>query len=168
MASNAAKLVHEDLSIKTGIDRKDRTALARALSVHLANTYVLYGQTQAYHWNVTGPLFFSIHSLTEKQYADMAEAIDAIAERIRAIGFTAPSGLHTMVSLAEIDDKAENPDAKTMLEQLASNNEKVAASARHAVELAEEAGDVYTADLLTARIGIHEESAWMLRASMAD
>lgn len=168
MASNAAKLVHEDLSIKTGIDRKDRTALAKALSVHLANTYVLYGQTQAYHWNVTGPLFFSIHSLTEKQYADMAEAIDSIAERIRAIGFTAPSGLHTMVALAEIDDKAENPDAKVMLEQLASNNEKVAASARHAVEQAEKAGDVYTADLLTARIGIHEESAWMLRASAAD
>lgn len=167
MASNTAKLVHEDLSIKTGIDRKDRSALARALSVHLANTYVLYGQTQAYHWNVTGPLFFSIHSLTEKQYADMALAIDAIAERIRAIGFTAPSGLNTMISLAEIKDKSDNPDANAMLEQLAINNEKVAASARKAVERAEEAGDVYTADLLTARIGIHEESSWMLRASMA-
>lgn len=167
MASNTAKLVHEDLSIKTGIDRKDRSALARALSVHLANTYVLYGQTQAYHWNVTGPLFFSIHSLTEKQYADMAEAIDAIAERIRAIGFTAPSGLHAMIALAEIEDTSDNPDADGMLEKLALNNEKVAASARKAVERAEEAGDVYTADLLTARIGIHEESAWMLRASMA-
>jgi len=171
----------KDLAISTAIDirkttqtettteirRKDRLELAERLADALSSTYVLYAKTQGLHWNVTGPLFVSVHELTETHYKDLAEAIDDIAERIRALGAPAPVGLTGYVQSSAVVDQNDLGDIKPMLKQLAADHELVANEMRSMVNMADERDDVYTADLLTARIGAHEEAAWMLNALSA-
>jgi starvation-inducible DNA-binding protein len=153
--------------VDIGVARKDRKQLAQELSTALADTYLLYGDTQSVHWNAAGPLFYSVHKLTEAQYEDMANAIDALAERIRAIGFPAPGGLRRMIAMTGIDNQPEPQSTEDMIRQLVAGNEHCAKSLREAVKCAEEADDVKTADLLTERIGQHEENIWMLRSILA-
>lgn len=153
--------------VKTGVDREDRKALANELSAALADTYMVYGDTQSVHWNATGPLFYSLHNLTEDQYKDLADAVDDLAERIRAIGFPAPGGLRRMVSLSQLPNRPEPQSTKDMVQWLIEGNERCARSLRDAVKLAEVSDDVKTADLLTHRIGQHEENIWMLRSMLA-
>lgn len=155
------------VNTKTGIDHKDRAELAHRLSSCLANTYLLYLKTQNVHWNIVGPMFYAVHKLTEEQYKNMASAIDDIAERIRAIGFIAPADFDTFKALSGIDQRKLNDDAVSMVEQLVVENEYCAKTLRKAVQEAERLEDVKTADLLTERIGSHEESAWMLRSLIA-
>lgn len=150
--------------VESGLDRQGRRELCTMLGRALSANYVLYHKTHAYHWNVTGPLFYSVHKLTDKQYEDLAEAIDSLAERIRALGFAAPVGLKHYLSDSVIDDVTSIPDAGTMLKELALDNEHLAGSMRDIVKKAEDIGDTFTADFITERIGQHEENAWMLSA----
>lgn len=152
--------------MKTDIKKTDRAKMAEKLGQALASTYVLYQKTQSVHWNVTGPMFVGVHQLTEGQYEDLAASIDAIAERIRALGAKTPVGLSTYINNSVIDDQVEWGDVEAMLKQLSSDSLAVANQMRDIVKLAEEADDVFTADLLTARIGALEEASWMLSASL--
>ncbi|MDN3638564.1 DNA starvation/stationary phase protection protein [Simiduia curdlanivorans] len=149
---------------ENGINRADRSELATFLSKALADTFLLNVKTLNFHWNVMGPLFYSLHKLTEEQYRDLTDAIDVIAERIRALGFVAPGSLTKFAELTDIIEESGTPSAENMINQLADDNERCARSLRVAVAAAEEIEDVKTADLLTDRIGQHEENAWMLRA----
>ena len=157
----------EQKPMDIGVDRQDRKKLADELSVALADTYVLYGLTQHVHWNVTGPLFYSLHKLTEEQYENLATAIDDLAERIRAIGFAAPGGIHQMLAMTRMDKVEDARDPHDMLRLLVDSNEACARTLRAAVSRADECDDVKTADLLTDRIGQHEENIWMLRAILS-
>ncbi len=155
---------NEELPVRTNVERHDREVLSELLGRALASTYVLYHKTHAFHWNVTGPLFYAVHNLTDAQYKDMAEAVDQIAERVRAIGFPTPIGLSRYARESMVEDVLEFPDTGTMVQQLARDHQTLAEQLREIVKVAEDADDVYTADLLTSRIGFHEESAWMLNA----
>lgn len=154
----------QPVTMDIGIDRSDRARLAELLGAALANTYVLYAKVQGFHWNVTGPMFFSIHKSTEEQYEDLAGSIDEIAERIRAIGFKSPTTLSRFIQDADVKEEPSNPEASEMVRILVHDHEEVAKILREAVEEADRLEDVFTADLLTARIGKHEQYAWMLRA----
>ncbi len=152
--------------MKSDIKKTDRAKMAEKLGAALASTYVLYQKTQSVHWNVTGPLFVSVHKLTEAQYEDLAASIDEIAERIRALGAKTPVGLSTYINNSVIDDQTEWGDVEAMLKQLSGDNLAVADQMREFVNIADEADDVFTADLLTSRIGALEEASWMLSASL--
>ncbi|MEL7486490.1 MAG: Dps family protein [Pseudomonadota bacterium] len=164
MSIQVLNTTYEDLPIRAGVERKDRKMLAELMGRALASTYVLYHKTHAFHWNVTGPLFYSVHKLTDEQYNDLAKAIDTMAERIRAIGAVAPTGLSRYLKDSRIEDETDIDDAVAMVMQLAKDHQEVAAQLRDAVKEAEKVDDVYTADLLTARIGAHEEASWMLNS----
>lgn len=153
--------------IDNGIEKKDRELLAAHLGSALANSYMLYVKTQNFHWNVVGPMFYSVHKMTEEQYTDIAEAIDDIAERIRALGYIAPGSISKFVELSLIEDAGEQLTTEAMLEELARDHQTCSRIMRDAVLAAEKVDDVKTADLLTDRIGQHEEFAWMLNAMMA-
>ncbi|MGH8595663.1 MAG: Dps family protein [Gammaproteobacteria bacterium] len=155
------------LSPKTGMKSSDRRDLANRLSVALSDTYALYLKTQGFHWNVAGPMFYSLHKLTQAQYEEMIPAIDEIAERIRAIGHPAPASFEQFGELTAIDTERGVPTAEDMIAQLVDGNEICSRSLREAVKAAGEADDVKTADLLTDRIGQHEQNVWMLRAMLA-
>jgi len=155
------------LTPNTGMKSKDRRELAERLSIALADSYTLYLKTQGFHWNVAGPMFYSLHKLTQEQYEELIPAIDAIAERIRAIGHPAPSSFAQFLALTEIKEESGVPTAEEMIRQLADSNELCSRSLRKAVAAASEADDVKTADLLTERIGQHEQNVWMLRAMLA-
>lgn len=150
--------------LKTGVDSDARKEIAEALSKSLADTFSLYIKTLGVHWNAVGPAFFSLHKMTEEQYEDMEDAIDAIAERIRAIGHPAPAGFGDFKSMSIVDSEKTLTVADDMINALANDNEAIAKRLREFVELAEQHDDVFTADMLTARIGQHEENVWMLRA----
>ncbi len=158
----------KEQTLKTGIVRNDRKKVAKLLSESLASTYILYLKTQNCHWNVVGPSFFGIHQLTEKHYLALASAIDLLAERIRAIGFPAPGSFAAFLKMTDIKEAADGASVAQMIGDLADDNERCAAKMREAVEAADEVNDVATADLLTRRIGEHEENAWMLRAIGAE
>lgn len=145
----------------------DTAAVVRALSGALADSYVLSLKTQGVHWNVTGPLFHSLHTLTEAQYAELALAVDAIAERIRAVGAPAPATWREFAQLSGLTEELDARDAVAMAQELARDHASTAGRLRAAIELAEEAGDAATADLLTQRVTAHEKAAWMLRALAA-
>lgn len=148
--------------VATGV--RDTGAIADALSHVLADTYRLIFKTHAYHWNVEGPLFYSVHSLTEEQYEEMFEAADVLAERIRALGCLAPSQLKAIMDMSVIEDKDELPSAGDMCEDLAADHEQVAHRFHALVELSGGKNDPVTDDLATARSAFHEQAAWMLRA----
>lgn len=141
--------------------------VSAALSKLLADTYTLYVKTHGYHWNVTGPMFRSLHLMFEEQYTDLATAADEIAERIRALDEVAPGSLAEFGELTSIEDGKGAPEALEMVKNLITGHEAVARTAHTVVEKAESAGDVATADLATERIQIHEKTAWMLRATVS-
>jgi starvation-inducible DNA-binding protein len=148
-----------------GID--DRQRLAAALEGIVADTYMLLVKTQGYHWNVVGPLFVSLHKLTEAQYEDLFAAGDEIAERIRALGYPAPTSLRAMIKDSRIAEAKGGPTAEEMVEDLVADNETVVRHLREITDLAEELHDQGTADLLTDRMKAHEKAIWMLRAIVA-
>lgn len=150
-----------------GIGAQDVTALVAGLSTLLADTYTLYTQTQGYHWNVTGPTFGQLHTMFEVQYIELRDAVDEIAERIRALGKPAPGSLTEFRELATIKDGEQAGNAAAMVKNLADGHETIARTARPLVKIAEDAVDVATADLITGRIVVHEKTAWMLRATGA-
>lgn len=150
--------------LHVGLEREDRRKLADQLGECLADTYMLYVKTQSFHWNVVGPMFYGLHKLTEAQYQDMAEAIDEMAERIRAIGFIAPGSFSQFSEMSHIKEETGAPSAEDMIKQLAEGNEICARRLRQAASEAEAVEDIRTADLLTERVGQHEENVWMLKA----
>lgn len=155
------------LASRSGIAESDRAGIADKLGGVVADSYRLLINTQGVHWNVQGPLFYSVHQLTEEQYEDLFPALDDLAERIRALGFPAPQTMTDISSRATVDDVDSQADLQRQIEMLIEMNERIASDMRDLVEVAEKASDVRTADLLTARIGVHEENAWMLRATIA-
>lgn len=161
--SEALKTVPKPDRIETGVGRVSE--IVKGLNTALADTYCLLFKSHAYHWNVEGPLFHSIHVLTEAQYQNLFAAADELAERIRALGQLAPSQLGEVMAMSAIKDKARLPSAQAMVEDLASDHEAVAKRMHSAIEAAEKAGDPVTADLLTGRCAFHEKAAWMLRAT---
>lgn len=144
------------------------SALVAGLKTCLADSYVLMMKTQSCHWNVRGPMFHSVHQMTQLQYEDLFVAIDDIAERIRAIGFAAPSSLQELVKSASIHEDTKLATAEEMLDTLVSNHRFVAEQFRKIIDFAENANDAVTADLLIARIAFHERTAWMLKATLSD
>lgn len=154
--------------MKTGIESKDRKAMADALAGSLADTVVLMLKTQVVHWNVVGPTFYGLHKLTEGQYQDLFAAADELAERIRALGFPAPLNSKKLASLAHLGEEKELRSTRAMIGQLASDNETVARDMREVAKHAEEVDDLVTHDMLTARMAYHEKAAWMLRSITAD
>lgn len=154
-------------TVDTGISDRDTKAIADALANALSDSFTLYLKTQGVHWNIVGPNFYGIHKLTQAQYEDLDAAIDLIAERIRALGHIAPASFGDYDKRSIVESKTTLSDARSMIETLVADNEAVAKRLREAVTIADDADDVFTADMLTARIGKHEQNAWMLRASAA-
>ncbi len=151
-------------AIDIGITSAQREEIAAALSRLLADTYVLYGKTHGFHWNVTGPMFNTLHLMFMDQYTELWNALDVIAERIRALGVLAPHGGSTLAGLSSIPEADQQPAALEMVRELVNGHEAVARTARSIFPLAEAANDEPTADLLTQRLQIHEKTAWMLRS----
>ena len=151
-------------TIDIGISEPDRKRISDGLSRLLADTYTLYVKTHNFHWNVTGPLFNTLHLMFEQQYTELATAVDEIAERIRALGFPAPGSYKQFGALTSIDEEEGLPSALEMIAQLAKDQETVTRTAREIFPLAEDAHDEPTADLLTQRMLTHEKTAWMLRS----
>ena len=155
------------MELNIGIEPKDRVEVAGHLSRFLADTYSLYLKTHGYHWNVTGPMFDSLHSMFMLQYTELWTAIDEIAERIRALGEFAPAGYARFAELSSIQEDSTVPAAGDMIRNLVHGHEAVIRTARAAFPAAETAGDQVTLDLLTQRLQIHEKTAWMLRSLLA-
>lgn len=153
------------VKIDIGIDENARNSVAEALNATLADTYALYMKTHAYHWNVTGPQFRTLHLMFEEQYREMWAALDEIAERVRALGVFAPTSGKQFAELTAIENAdTKPPKAEEMVTRLLKDHETLIKRARTGLETAEEAGDAASADLLTVRIESHEKTAWMLRA----
>ncbi len=150
--------------ISIGIEDTKRQEIADGLSRLLADTYTLYLKTHNFHWNVTGPMFQTLHTMFETQYTELALAVDLIAERIRALGFPAPGTYSEYVKLSSIDETPGVPKAEEMIKLLVSGQEAVVRTARSLFPLVDEANDEPTADLLTQRMQVHEKTAWMLRS----
>ncbi len=156
----------KEMKINIGIKESDRKKIADELSKVLADTYMLYLKTHNYHWNVTGELFHSLHEQFEEQYTELAEAIDEIAERIRALGYRAPGTFKEFQQLTSIEEKPDKPEAMEMVRRLAVGNEKVLRTAREALKPAGDADDEATIDLITQRLHVHSKTAWMLRSHL--
>lgn len=154
--------------IDIGIDDDKRKAIADGLSHLLADTYTLYLKTHNYHWNVTGPMFNTLHLMFETQYNELALAVDLIAERIRALGHPAPGTYKEFVKLASIKEVDGAPKATDMICHLVKAQEATARTARELFPLVNAANDQPTADLLTRRLEVHEKTAWMLRSLLED
>lgn len=153
-----------DLTIDNGIDPETRTRIAYGLSRLLADTYTLYLKTHNYHWNVTGPMFQTLHLMFETQYSELALAVDLIAERIRALGAKAPGSYAEFTTLTSIAEEPQTRSATEMIRDLVAGQEAVVRTARGLFPVVDEAHDEPTADLLTQRMQIHEKTAWMLRS----
>jgi len=151
-------------TINIGIREDDRHAIAQGLSALLADTYTLYLKTHYFHWNVTGPMFQTLHLMFETQYNELALAVDSVAERIRALGVQAPGTYREFMALSSIEESEGVPKAIEMISQLVEGQEAVVRTARSLYPLVEQAHDEATADLLTQRIQLHEKTAWMLRS----
>ena len=152
------------LPIDIGIPAEARQRIAAGLGQVLADTSVLYAKTHGFHWNVTGPMFNTLHLMFMAQYTELWNALDVIAERIRALGFPAPYGGKAIAGLSSIAETDGVPEALAMVRELVAGHEAVARTARTMFSLASEANDQPTADLLTQRLQIHEKTAWMLRS----
>ena len=156
-------------AINIGIGEKDRAAIAGGLSRLLADTYTLYLTTHNFHWNVTGPMFNTLHAMFMAQYTELWNAVDPIAERIRSLGHAAPGSYAQFGSLASIKDApAKPPKALEMVKILVDGHEAVARTARSVFPIADKADDQPTADLLTQRLTVHEQTAWMLRSLLEE
>jgi len=155
--------------INIGIKESDRSAIAHGLSLLLADTYSLYLKTHNFHWNVTGPMFNTLHTMFMTQYTELWNAVDPIAERIRALGYPAPGSYSQFAKLSSVKDAPNSPPkALDMVADLVDGHEIVARTARKIFKLANKADDQPTADLLTQRLDIHEKTAWMLRSLLSD
>jgi starvation-inducible DNA-binding protein len=146
--------------------KEPNQAVVQALSSLLASSYTLYLKTHNYHWNVTGPMFTTLHTLFETQYTDLATAVDEIAERIRALGAFAPGSYSAFAKLSAVKEETGRPEAKEMIRVLVSDQEAVRSSARRVIEAAEAANDQASVDLGTRRLAVHEKNAWMLRSHL--
>ncbi|MGB4062811.1 MAG: Dps family protein [Azonexus sp.] len=154
--------------IDIGITDADRKKIAKGLSALLADSYTLYLMTHNFHWNVTGPQFNSLHNMFMGQYTEQWNALDIIAERIRALGFPAPGTYKEFVKLASIQEVEGVPKATDMIRHLVTAQEATARTARKLFPIVDAANDQPTADVLTQRIDIHEKTAWMLRSLLED
>ena len=152
------------LPIEIGIEAEDRKAVAEGLARLLADSYTLYLKTHNFHWNVTGPMFATLHLMFEQQYNELALAVDLVAERIRALGHPAPGSYAQFARLSSVKEATGVPDAPEMVRELVEGQEAVARTARQVFPVAERAGDQVTMDLLTQRLQVHEKTAWMLRS----
>ncbi len=150
--------------IEMGMEAEDGQAIAQGLSRLLADSYTLYLKTHNFHWNVTGPLFGTLHLLFEQQYEELALAVDLVAERIRALGHPAPGSFTQFSRLSSVTEETRVPPANEMVRQLVEGQQAVVRTARRLFPLAEQAGDQVTMDLLTQRLQVHEKNAWMLRS----
>jgi starvation-inducible DNA-binding protein len=150
--------------VDTGISAKDRAKIAGGLDRLLADTFTVYLKTHNFHWNVTGPMFNTLHLMFETQYNELWLALDAIAERIRSLGHPAPATLAEFAKLASIGETTGQPKAEDLVRLLVEGNEAVVRTARKVFPAVEAANDEPTADLLTQRMQIHEKNAWMLRS----
>jgi starvation-inducible DNA-binding protein len=153
-------------TIDIGIAEADRLAIADGVSRVLADTYTLYLKTHNYHWNVTGPMFNTLHLMFETQYNEMWTAADLLAERIRSLGVFAPGSYEQFARLTVIAEAEGVPDAEAMIADLVSGHEAVTRTIRSIFATVEAAHDESTADLLTQRLQIHEKTAWMLRSML--
>lgn len=153
-----------EMTIDIGISEADRNEIADGLAKVLADSYTLYLKTHNYHWNVTGPMFQTLHLMFEQHYNELALAVDEIAERIRALGAKAPGTYREFTALSSIDEDTDEPDATDMIRRLVRGHEAVARTARSVFPVVERASDEPTADLLTQRLQVHEKTAWMLRS----
>jgi starvation-inducible DNA-binding protein len=164
--------VEENIMVKSniniGISEKDRKKIVEGLARMQADTYTLYLKTHNFHWNVTGPMFQTLHLMFQTQYNEIWLAVDVIAERIRALGFPAPGSYKEFAALTEIKDSKGVPSAKEMIRQLVDGQETVVRTARAVFPIVEAAGDQPTADVLTQRMTVHEQNAWMLRSLLED
>ncbi|MBY0511620.1 MAG: DNA starvation/stationary phase protection protein [Rhodospirillaceae bacterium] len=156
------------MEIDIGIDKKGRKAIAEGLSHLLADTYVLYLKTHNYHWNVTGPMFQTLHLMFQTQYNELWLAVDMVAERIRTLGEVAPGTYKSFSKLASIKEEEGVPKATDMIKNLVKGHEQAAKTARKIFPLADKVSDEPTADLLTQRLQVHETTAWMLRSLLED
>jgi starvation-inducible DNA-binding protein len=164
-----AKIAAASSTIDIGISAKDRASIADGLSHLLADTYTLYLTTHNFHWNVTGPMFNTLHVMFMGQYTELWNAVDPIAERIRSLGHAAPGSYAQFGALASIKDAPSTPPrALEMVSILVEGHEAVARTARSIFPLADKAGDEPTADLLTQRLTVHEQTAWMLRSLLEE
>jgi starvation-inducible DNA-binding protein len=152
------------MKINIGINEADRTEIAAGLSNLLADSYTLYLQTHNFHWNVTGPMFRTLHLMFEEHYTELATAVDLIAERIRALGMHAPGTYSEFVRLSSIQEVPGVPKAEEMIELLVKGHEAVVRTARSVLPLVDKASDEASIDLLTQRMQLHEKTAWMLRS----
>ena len=159
-------LVNE-IVVAPSVGEPGRAAIAEGLSRLLADTYTLYLKTHNFHWNVTGPMFNTLHTMFEPQYTELALAVDDIAERIRALGFPAPGTYAAYSKLSSIKEQEGIPAAEEMIKLLVEGQEAVVRTARGIFPLLEKVSDEPTADLLTQRMQIHEKTAWMLRSLLA-
>jgi starvation-inducible DNA-binding protein len=152
------------MKIDIGISEENRARVAEGLSRMLADSYTLYLQTHKFHWNVTGPMFQTLHLMFETQYTELATAVDLIAERIRALDCFAPGSYAEFAKLTSIKEVEGVPRAEDMIRLLVAGQESVVRTARAVFPIAEEAGDQASVDLLTQRMQLHEKTAWMLRS----
>lgn len=160
--TEALNVVPKADAVQTGV--RDTDAIAKGLGDVLADTYRLVFKTHAYHWNVEGPLFYSVHNLTEEQYTDMFEAADVLAERMRALGRMAPHRMESIIETSVVSDCKDLPSAGEMCADLAADHERIAHRFHTLVELSGQHSDPVTEDLATTRSAFHEQAAWMLRA----
>ncbi len=154
------------MDIEIGISERDRKDIATGLGRLLADSYTLYLKTHNFHWNVTGPMFNTLHLMFEQEYTELATAVDLIAERIRALGEYAPGSYAEFSKLTEIEEAGEVPGATDMIAHLVKGHEAVVRTARQVFPLAEKSNDESTCDLLTQRLQVHEKTAWMLRSML--
>lgn len=155
------------IAVNIGINPEDRAKVAAELSKVLADSYTLYLMTHNFHWNVTGPMFNTLHTMFMDQYTQLWQALDEIAERIRALGHFAPGTYAEFAKLSSIKEPTSVPNANEMIAMLLGANEAVARTARAAFECADSVNDQPTADLLTQRLDVHEKTAWMLRSLLS-
>lgn len=151
-------------AINIGIADKDRKKIADGLARMLADTYTLYLKTHNFHWNVTGPMFQTLHLMFMTQYTEAWNAVDLVAERIRALGYPAPGSYKEFAALTSIKDSSGKVSAEDMIRQLVEGQEAVVRTAREVLPVAEKAGDQPSVDMLSARMEVHEKNAWMLRS----
>ena len=167
--SKNKRAVTAGTAINIGISEMDRSAITGGLARLLADTYTLYLTTHNFHWNVTGPMFNTLHTMFMAQYNELWTAVDPIAERIRSLGHPAPGSYAQFGALTSIKDAPTTPPkALEMVRILVEGHEAVARTARSIFPLADKAGDEPTADLLTQRLTMHEQTAWMLRSMLED
>jgi len=166
--STKTRVEAKPMPINIGIEEQDRREIAGGLSRLLADTFTLYLKTHNFHWNVTGPMFRTLHVMFEEQYNELWTANDLLAERIRALGVYAPATYKEFGKLTSIAEEDGVPAAMVMVRLLVEGHETAARTARSVITTAENANDAPTADLLTERLQVHEKTAWMLRSLLAE